>query len=159
MQWISRKWRSLAMALGFAAGCAGCTMGGLRLAPAEYPDVARGSVSDDFFGTRVEDPYRWLEDLSAPSTQQFIVAQNAVSQPYLAKLPQYDHFRERIAQLYRYERFGVTLQQGGRWFYLRNSGQEDQSALYVSEDAGSPGRPGGAADYGSANRADDEEST
>ena len=114
--------------------------GRLQLAPERYPAVARGEVVDDFHGTKVADPYRWLEQLDHADTQSFITAQNALSRPLLDALPALPAFRERLKTLYTYERQGVPVEAGGRYFYLRNDGRQNQAALHVADDASQVGR-------------------
>jgi prolyl oligopeptidase len=108
--------------------------------PSAYPKVERGNVVDDFHGTKVADPWRWLEALDSPQTQAFIQQQNAVAQPFLAALPDRERFRQRLTALYEYERFGLPVLEGGRYFYLRNDGRQDQAVLYVADAAGGSGR-------------------
>ena len=90
---------------------------------------------DDYHGTRVADPYRWLEDTASPATQQFVAAENALTRPWLDALPRLPAIRARLDQLYRYERFGVPVREGGRYFYLHNDGKQDQAVLMVSANA------------------------
>ena len=105
-----------------------------QAAPAlQYPVTARGDVIDDYHGVRVADPYRWFEDPNAAATREWVTAENAVSQPYLENLPQRAWLGERLKQLWTYERFGVPRREGGRYFYLRNDGTQDQSVLYVAD--------------------------
>ncbi|MGC4029900.1 MAG: prolyl oligopeptidase family serine peptidase [Steroidobacteraceae bacterium] len=130
--------RALATLLGGAL-CASCTSGP-RLAPEQYPRTARGDVVDQFFGTAVADPYRWLEDVDSPQTQSFIAAQNSLTRPLLDGLRDYAVFRQRLEQLYRYERSGVPVQEGGRWFFLHNDGRQDQAVLRVADNPADPGR-------------------
>ena len=113
---------------------------GLSLEPRQYPPVARGDVVDDYHGTPVADPYRWLEQLDSPETQAFVASQNALSGPWLGALPDQQWFRQRLAALYNYERFGTPVEAGGRYFFLRNDGQQDQAALHVGESPGDLGR-------------------
>src|SRR4051812_25741788 len=61
-----------------------------------YPPTAKGDVVDDYFGTKVADPYRWMEDLDSPQVAAWIAAQNKVTFDYLAKLPDRDRFNKRI---------------------------------------------------------------
>ncbi|MFO1455489.1 MAG: prolyl oligopeptidase family serine peptidase [Steroidobacteraceae bacterium] len=98
-----------------------------------YPRVERGEVVDDYHGTRVADPYRALEALDAPATRGFVAAQNAVSQPWLEALPQRPWIKARLASLWSFERFGLPHKEGGRYFFLRNDGRQNQSVLYWSE--------------------------
>ena len=105
-----------------------------------YPVTARVGVGDNFFGTRVEDPYRWLEDLNSPAVAQWVAAQNAVSRPRLEELPQRAWLKSRLTQLWNYERYELPVRRGAHYFFLHNDGTQNQSVLYVSERLDSPGR-------------------
>ncbi len=99
----------------------------------QYPASPRGNVVDDYHGVSVADPYRGFEDPNAQTTRDWVAAQNAVAQPFLEDLPQRAWLGNRLKQLWTYERFGVPRREGGRYFYLRNDGNQDQSVLYVAE--------------------------
>src|SRR5678816_4043477 len=73
----------------------------------KYPQPRKGDVVDDYFGTRVADPYRWMEDLNSPELKQWVDAENAVTFKYLAALPVRDALKKRITDLYNYPR--VTM--------------------------------------------------
>ncbi len=105
-----------------------------------YPLTVQVSISDDFFGTHVKDPYRWLEDLGSPAVEQWVAAQNAVSRPRLEALPQRAWLKARLAQLWNYERYELPISRGAHYFYLHNDGSQNQSVLYVSEQLDSAGR-------------------
>ena len=105
-----------------------------------YPVTARVNVSDSYFGTEVEDPYRWLENLDSPQVAQWVAAQNALSQPRLAALPQRAWLKARLTQLWNYERYEVPVKRGGRYFFLHNDGQQNQSVLLVSDSLDAPPR-------------------
>lgn len=103
-------------------------------APLPYPDTRRDeSVADTYFGTEVADPYRWLEDDNSEETKAWVKAQNDVTFGYLEKLPKRAELRDRLEKLWNYERIGVPFEEGGRWFFNRNSGLQNQSVLYVTE--------------------------
>jgi prolyl oligopeptidase len=87
-----------------------------------YPPAARGSVVDDYNGTRVADPYRWLEDLDSPATRAWLSAESKLTDQWLAALPLRAQFRERIGQLFGYERYGIPFRAGKLLFYTYNSG-------------------------------------
>ena len=74
-----------------------------------YPVTARVGVSEDFFGTKVADPYRWLEDLSSPAVVQWVGAQNAVSRPRLEEIPQRAWLKKRLGELWDYERYELPV--------------------------------------------------
>lgn len=101
----------------------------------QYPETRRGEVVETLFGEQIADPYRWLEDdvRNSPEVAQWVEAQNAVTDAYLAQLPARDWFRERIGALFNYERFGLPVARGGRYFYTRNTGLQNQSPLYVQD--------------------------
>lgn len=98
-----------------------------------YPQTARGSVVEIQFGEAVADPYRWLEnDLRTdPAVALWVGQQNAVTQSYLATLPQRSWFAQRIRSLTDFERFGLPQKAGSNYFYMRNSGLQNQSQLFV----------------------------
>jgi prolyl oligopeptidase len=102
-------------------------------APLVYPPAPRGDVVDDYHGTRVADPYRWLEDPEAQVTKEFVRAQNALAQPWLEALPQRGWIRERLTELWNYERVGLPRLRGGKYFFLRNDGTQNQSVLHVAD--------------------------
>jgi prolyl oligopeptidase len=95
-----------------------------------YPPAPRGSVVDDYHGTRVADPYRWLEDLDSEATRAWLSAEAQLTQTYLEAIPQRRQIRARIGQLYDFEKTGIPFREGGRYFYTSNSGRQDQSVLY-----------------------------
>ncbi|MBS0579885.1 MAG: S9 family peptidase [Proteobacteria bacterium] len=105
-----------------------------------YPVTARGETTDNYFGTRVADPYRWLESLDSPQVQDWVKKQNALSEPALAALPARPWLKRRLTELWNYERYDIPVRRGGRYFYLHNDGTQNQSVLFVAEHADSPGR-------------------
>ncbi|MBU3671701.1 MAG: S9 family peptidase [Sinobacteraceae bacterium] len=98
----------------------------------DYPAATRGTVVDTYHGTQVADPYRWLEDASSAATREFVKAQNALATPWLEALPQRAAIRERLTRNWNYERVGLPRQKGGRYFFVRNDGMQNQSVLYVA---------------------------
>jgi len=98
-----------------------------------YPPARRADQVDDYFGTRVADPYRWLEDVDAPETQAWIEAENAVTFAYLAAIPSRDSLRRRLTELWDYPRFGTPFKKQGRYFYFQNDGLQNQSVLYLQD--------------------------
>jgi prolyl oligopeptidase len=100
-----------------------------------YPETERQPIVETQFGARVADPYRWLEGdvRQSPKVQAWVAAQNAVTDSYLATLPSRKLFAERIRAHYDFERFGIPVKAGARYFYTRNPGLQNQAALYVRE--------------------------
>ncbi|MGI8575130.1 MAG: prolyl oligopeptidase family serine peptidase [Egibacteraceae bacterium] len=105
-----------------------------------YPETPTGDVVDDHHGTKVADPYRWLEDPDAPETRAWVAAQNELTQGWLAGRGERKAIHERLTQLWDHARAGVPWHRGERWFQLRNSGLQDQDVLWVMEAPDAPGR-------------------
>jgi prolyl oligopeptidase len=108
---------------------------GLTLPREAYPPTGQQRLVEDYHGVPVSDPWRWLESVDNPATQRWIASQNALSQPLLHSLPARDWLQSRLTQLYAYERFGVPVKAGPRYFFLRNDGLQNQAALHVARDA------------------------
>ncbi|HYY26976.1 MAG TPA: hypothetical protein VE860_03480, partial [Chthoniobacterales bacterium] len=98
--------------------------------PLKYPSAKQGDVVDDYFGTKVPDPYRWLENPDSPETTKWIAAENKITSAYLDKLPDRAAFREELTKLLNYERFGVPKWEGGCYVYSKNSGLQNQSVFF-----------------------------
>ncbi len=107
-----------------------------------YPATAKLDLVEKQFGVDVADPYRWLEnDVRVDQkVRDWVTAQNQVTSAYLGNLPGRDIFAKRMKALYDYERFGVPVKKGGRYFYTRNDGLQNQSVLYVRDQLGGEGR-------------------
>ncbi len=101
--------------------------------PFAYPSARVSDQKDDYHGTEVADPYRWLEDPDSPESRAWIEAENALTFSFLESIPARQEIRERITALWNYERFGAPSQRGGRYFYGRNDGLQNQSVLLVAE--------------------------
>ncbi|MCI0748025.1 MAG: prolyl oligopeptidase family serine peptidase [Verrucomicrobia subdivision 3 bacterium] len=99
--------------------------------PLAYPGTAKIDHVDDYHGTKVADPYRWLEDDYAPDTKAWVQAQNKVTFAYLEKIPARERIKNRLTELWNYERYGVPFRDGGRYFITRNDGLQNQSVLYT----------------------------
>lgn len=96
-----------------------------------YPVSSRVDHTDNYHGTTVPDPYRWLEDPHSEAAQAWIEAQNQVTFGYLNEIPIRDPLKERLTQLWNYEKFGMPFKQGDRYFYYKNDGLQNQSVLYT----------------------------
>jgi prolyl oligopeptidase len=104
----------------------------------KYPPTTMGTVAEDYHGTKVPDPYRWMEDLDSPEVAAWIAAQNAVTEPYLAALPHRAHLVSRLTALWNYPRVGLPALEGGRLFYARNAGLQRQAPVYVRSSVDGP---------------------
>ncbi len=116
-------------------------MTALNFAPSEsfgqspqskYPTTKRGDTVDDYHGTKVADPFRWLEDDNSDETKAWVAAQNKVTFGFLDQIPARDAIRRRLTKIWNFEKFGVPTQRGGRYLFTRNSGLQNQSVLYVA---------------------------
>ena len=101
--------------------------------PFAYPAARLADQTDDYHGTTVADPYRWLEDPDTPESRAWIEAENDLTFDFLAQIPARAAIQKRLTTLWDYERFGMPYLQGGRYFYGRNDGLQPQSVLYVAE--------------------------
>lgn len=99
----------------------------------EYPESKKLDVVDDYHGTEVADPYRWLEDPNAEDTKAWVRAQNDVTFPYLKSLPGRDRIESRLTTLWDYPRYSTPAKRGGHYFYSYNDGLQNQSVLYTME--------------------------
>ncbi|MGA8201981.1 MAG: prolyl oligopeptidase family serine peptidase [Candidatus Sulfotelmatobacter sp.] len=99
----------------------------------DYPKAKRVDQVDDYHGTKVADPYRWLEDTDSPDTLAWVQAENQLTFGYLGQIPYRKAIHDRLTKLWNYERFGVPDQRGGRYFYQHNNGLQNQSVLLVAE--------------------------
>src|SRR5256712_12876004 len=96
----------------------------------QYPTARKSDVADDYHGTRVPDPYRWLEDPDSPESRAWIEAQNRLTAAYLAEIPARATIRQRLTKLWNYPKYGAPFRKAGRYFFLKNDGLQNQSVLY-----------------------------
>ncbi|MBI5239606.1 MAG: prolyl oligopeptidase family serine peptidase [Elusimicrobia bacterium] len=100
----------------------------------KYPATRRDeSVVDDYFGTQIKDPYRWLEDDNSAETKAWVEAQNQLTEGVLAGIPERREIADRLKQLWNYEKFEMPVKIGRNWIYEHNSGLQDQGVLYKAE--------------------------
>ena len=105
-----------------------------------YPEARKSDQVDVFHGTKVYDPYRWLEETDSEETQKWIRAQNELTFGYLRSLPHREALRERLTELWNYERLSAPSKIGDRYIYSRNDGLQNQSVLYITDSIRDPGR-------------------
>ncbi len=105
-----------------------------------YPKTRTVDQVDDYFGVKVADPYRWLEDDNSAETQAWVEAQNKVTFDYLKTIPQRESIRKRLTELWNYEKYGAPFKRGGKYFYYKNDGLQNQSVLYIASSTTDPGR-------------------
>lgn len=104
----------------------------------DYPATRTVPQTDTFFGTVVHDPYRWLEDDRSAETHEWVVAENKVTDAYLARIPFRDAIRKRLTELWNYEKFSAPFREGGYTYFFKNNGLQNQSVLYRQKGKGAP---------------------
>mgnify|MGYP002377060809 CR=1 FL=1 len=95
-----------------------------------YPHTEKKVVVDDYFGTKVDDPYRWLEDDNAEETKAWVQEQNKVTGRYLSTIPYRDKIKTRLEALWNYPKFGAPFKKGNFYYFYKNDGLQNQSVLY-----------------------------
>jgi prolyl oligopeptidase len=104
--------------------------------PAEkivYPATRMGAQVDDYFGTKVADPYRWLEDDKSAETAKWVEAQNAVTFDYLKKIPFRDGIKTRLTEIFNYPRYSSPFRLGEYYLFSKNDGLQNQSVIYIQK--------------------------
>ncbi|HUP88597.1 MAG TPA: prolyl oligopeptidase family serine peptidase [Longimicrobiales bacterium] len=99
----------------------------------KYPATKKVDVAEDYHGTRVADPFRWLEDQNGAETAAWVQAENDVTFPYLSRLPERDKIKKRMTELWNYSRYSTPFREGGQYFFYLNTGLQNQSVLYVQK--------------------------
>ena len=94
---------------------------------AAYPPARRVDHTDVYHGTKVADPYRWLEQLDAPEVKEWVGAQNTLAQPFLEAIPARRRLIERLTALWNFERYQVPFEEGGRYFFRKNDGLQNKT--------------------------------
>lgn len=96
----------------------------------KYPQTRTQDITDDYFGKKVADPYRWLEDDNSPETKAWVKEENEVTESYLASIPFRDSVKKRLQQLWNYPRTGAPFKKGEYYYFYRNDGLQNQSVLF-----------------------------
>jgi prolyl oligopeptidase len=96
-----------------------------------YPETKKGDVVDDYFGTKVADPYRWLENDTSAETAAWVKAQNKVTFGYLDKIPFRDAIKDRLTEIWDYPRISAPFKRGPHYFVFKNDGLQNQSVAYI----------------------------
>ena len=95
-----------------------------------YPETERGNVTDNYFGTEVADPYRWLEDDRSEATAAWVKAENEVTFDYLSKIPFRQAIKERLTELWNYPKESAPTKKGDWLYFSRNDGLQNQDIIY-----------------------------
>ena len=99
----------------------------------QYPKAAKDGTVDEYFGEKVSDPYRWLENDTSAQTAAWVEAENKVTNAYLQKIPFREKLLKRLIELSSYERIGAPFKQNGKWYFYRNDGLQNQYVIYVKD--------------------------
>jgi prolyl oligopeptidase len=105
-----------------------------------YPNARRGTQIDDYHGVKVEDPYRWLEDIDSPETRAWVAAQDRLSRGFLDAIPGRDALAKSLRAIWSFERWTAPVRYGESWFYAHNDGLQNQSVVFVTSDPMNAGR-------------------
>ncbi|HKK10056.1 MAG TPA: hypothetical protein VJ939_04425, partial [Bacteroidales bacterium] len=106
----------------------------------KYPDTKKVDQVDEYFGTKVEDPYRWLENDTTKETKAWVKAQNEVTFDYLNKIPFREKVEKRLTKIWDYPKESAPFKEGGHYFVYKNSGLQNQSVIYIKEDLEDEGK-------------------
>ena len=105
----------------------------------KYPVTKKVDQVDEYFGTSVADPYRWLEDDNSEETAEWVIAENAVTDAYLSEIPFREKIIDRLTELWNYPRYRTPEKKGEYYYFRKNDGLQDQDVLYVMK--GEDGEP------------------
>ena len=95
-----------------------------------YPKTAKENVVDTYFGIKVDEPYRWLENDTSKATAAWVKLQNKVTNDYLAQIPFRGALKKRLTTLMNYPKYGSPIKKNGQYYFLKNNGLQNQSVLY-----------------------------
>jgi prolyl oligopeptidase len=98
-----------------------------------YPESKKVDHVDDYFGTKVPDPYRWLEDETSSETKAWVEDQNKLTFAYLDRIPYREKLKARLTQLYNYPRISAPFRRGDTYFFTKNDGLQNQSVYYIQK--------------------------
>lgn len=104
----------------------------------EYPITRKGDVVDDYFGTKVPDPYRWLENDTSKETAAWVKAENIVTFEYLGAIPYREEIKERLQKMWNYEKYTAPFREGDYTYFSKNDGLQNQFVIYRQKDNGEP---------------------
>ncbi len=104
----------------------------------KYPETKKVSQVDDYFGTKVPDPYRWLENDMSEETKSWVVEQNKVTSAYIAQIPYRSEIQARLKDLWNYEKYSAPFKEGEYTYFYKNDGLQNQSVLYRQKGSATP---------------------
>ncbi len=104
----------------------------------KYPETKKAQQTDDYFGTKVQDPYRWLEDDRSEETKSWVTEENKVSGNYLSKIPFRNSIKSRLTELWNYEKYSAPFKEGDYTYFYKNDGLQNQSVLFRQKGIAAP---------------------
>src|SRR4029079_2639232 len=107
--------------------------------PFNYPKPKKGDQVDDYNGVKVNDPYRWLEATDSADTRAWIEAENKLTADYLNNIPHREKIKERLTELWNYEKYSAPFKVGKHYIYSKNDGLQNQSVWYIADSISDPG--------------------
>ncbi len=125
---LTTRLTGLILLAGLLAGCAATK-------PARkysYPAAREDRTIDDYHGTKVADPYRWLEDPDSKETLEWVEAQNKITYAFI-RTPKWEKIKTRLTKLWNYPKWSLPEKVAGRYFYTKNDGLQNQAVLYVQD--------------------------
>jgi len=96
----------------------------------KYPETKKVDQQDDYFGTIVKDPYRWLEDDNSKETKAWVKEENAVTENYLSLIPFREKVKDELKSMWNYTRYGSPFKEGDHYYFYKNDGLQNQAVLY-----------------------------
>ena len=102
----------------------------------QYPKADKDGTVDNYFGTEVADPYRWLEDDTSAKTAAWVEAENKITNAYLSKIPFRQKLLKRLTEVANYEKLSAPRKHHGRWYFYKNDGLQNQYVMYVMDQLG-----------------------
>ncbi len=102
----------------------------VSLSQIKYPEIKKTDQADNYFGTIVPDPYRWLEDDNSEETKKWVADENKVTEGYLSKIPFRNKVQSRMEEMWNYPKYSSPFKEGEYYYYYKNEGLQNQSILY-----------------------------
>lgn len=117
--------------IGLIFGCKSNEVKKISMLP--YPETKKVDTVDNYFGTKIADPYRWLENDTTAETAAWVESQNKVTQNYLSQIPFRDKIKNRLTEIWNYEKISAPYRKGEYYFYSKNDGLQNQSIIYYKK--------------------------
>jgi prolyl oligopeptidase len=105
----------------------------LNIAQLKCPETKKTDVVDDYYGVKVADPYRWLEDDNSQETAAWVIEQNKVTDEYFSKIPFREALKNRFEKLYNFPKYSAPFRAGNKYYFFKNDGLQNQSVMYVRD--------------------------